>query len=116
MTAKIPDVGAGVASGTLLGKKEGCGREEEVVQIGQQTRKVTDGVSVICPNNRKWLTFVGQDDVGWQHVSDGMQDVLMNELHLSNDPHSVATFSNLFGEEGCMDPVFVDREVPSETR
>ena len=33
----------------------------KVVQISQQTRKVTGGVSVICPNYRKRLTFVGQD-------------------------------------------------------
>ena len=34
-----------------------------VVQISQQGREVPDGVSVICPNNRKRLTFVGQDAV-----------------------------------------------------
>jgi hypothetical protein len=37
-----------------------------VVQVSHQQRKVTDGVSVICPNNRKRLTFVGQDAVGRQ--------------------------------------------------
>ena len=41
----------------------------KVVQISQQTRKVTDGVSVINPNNRKSLTFVGEDVFSRQCVS-----------------------------------------------
>ena len=31
-----------------------------VVQVSQQQRKVADGVSVICPNNRKRLTLLGK--------------------------------------------------------
>jgi hypothetical protein len=42
-----------------------------VVQISQQTRKITDRVSVICPHCRERLTFVGQDAVGWQHARPG---------------------------------------------
>jgi hypothetical protein len=42
----------------------------KVVQISQQTRKVAGGVSVICPNNRKRLTFVGQ------HARHGRQNAL----------------------------------------
>ena len=51
-----------------------------VVQISQQRRKVTDGVSVICPNNRKRLTFVGQDAVGRQRARHGRQNALMKAL------------------------------------
>ena len=42
-----------------------------VVQISQERRKVTDGVSVIFRNNRKRLTFVGQDTVVRQRVRFG---------------------------------------------
>jgi hypothetical protein len=34
-----------------------------IFQVSQQTRKITDRVSVICPHNRKGLTFVGQGAV-----------------------------------------------------
>ncbi len=35
-------------------------RRMMVVQVSQQTRKIADRVSVICPHYRKRLTFVGQ--------------------------------------------------------
>ena len=85
---KIPTVRAGSAAETSRGKRGDCWREEgdgreegvatpleslrvillvvdlKVVQISQETRQVTDGVSkgvsVILPNNRKGMTFVGQ--------------------------------------------------------
>jgi hypothetical protein len=76
--------------------------DHKVVQISQQTRQVTDGVSVIRPNNRKRLTFVGQDAVAWHIARHGLQDALMYALHLSNGPHSIETLSNIFDEEGCI--------------
>jgi hypothetical protein len=85
---KIPTVREGSAAETSRGKRGDCWREEgdgreegvatpleslrvlllvvdlKVVQISQETRQVTDGVSkgvsVILPNNRKGMTFVGQ--------------------------------------------------------
>jgi hypothetical protein len=85
---KIPTVRTGSAAETSRGKRGDCWREEgdgreegvatpleslrvlllvvdlKVVQISQETRQVTDGVSkgvsVILPNNRKGMTFVGQ--------------------------------------------------------
>jgi hypothetical protein len=74
----------------------------KVVQTSQQTRQVTDGVSVILPNNRKGLTFVGQDAVAEHIARHGLLDALMNALHLSNVPHSRETFSNIFSEAGCI--------------
>ena len=72
------------------------------VQISQQRRQVTGGVSVILPNNRKGLTFIWQNAVDRHVARHGLLDALMNALHLSNVPHSRETFSNIFSEEGCI--------------
>jgi hypothetical protein len=74
----------------------------EVVQISQQRRKVTDGVSVIGTNNRKGLTFVGQDAVGRQHARHGGQGALMTALHSSGRPYTIALISNLLLDEGII--------------
>ena len=72
----------------------------KVVHVGQQTRKVTDRVSVVCPNNRKRLTFVGQDVVGCQYAHHGRQNALMKALHSSGRPYTVVMIGNLFIDEG----------------
>ena len=61
----------------------------KVVQKSQQRRKVTDTVSVVSPNNRKRLTFVGQDAVGWQRARPGRRNVLMKTLHSSGRPYTI---------------------------
>jgi hypothetical protein len=71
----------------------------KVVHVGQQTRKVTDRVSVICPNNRKRLTFVGQDAVGWQHAQHGRQNALMQALNLASCPDTILVRSDLFVDQ-----------------
>ena len=72
------------------------------VQVSQQQRKVTDGVSVICPNNRKRLTFVGQDVVGRECECSGGQNALMKALHSSGRPDTIAVGSNLLLDEGSI--------------
>ena len=89
-----PVVGDLVASAVFLGCK--------VVQISQQRRKVTDGVSVICPNNRERLTFVGQDAVGRQRARHGRLNALMKALHSSGRPYTIALISNLLLDEGSI--------------
>ena len=73
-----------------------------IVQISQQARKVADAVSVICPNNRKGPTFVGQDAVGGHIARHGLQNALMKALHSSSCPYTVETISNFFVEEGSI--------------
>jgi hypothetical protein len=71
-----------------------------VVQISQQTRKITDRVGVICPHYRERLTFVGQDAVGWQHARPGRPNALMKALHCSSCPYVIFLISNLITKEG----------------
>jgi hypothetical protein len=71
-----------------------------VVQITQQRRKVTDGVSVISPNNRKNLTFVGQDVVVRERTCHGRQNVLMKTLYSSGRPYTITLIRNLLLNEG----------------
>jgi hypothetical protein len=70
-----------------------------VVPISQQTRKITDRVSVICPHNRKGLTFVEQDAVGWQHARHGRQNELIKALHCSSCPYTIFLISLLLIDE-----------------
>ena len=118
MTTKIPAVEAGA----LLGGRGWCGRVEEdgreegvavplpscvcfvavarkVVYVSQQTRKFTDGVSVICPNNRKRRTFVGRDVVGWDPVQHGRHNDLVLTLNLDRCPDTFFLGSDLLVDE-----------------
>ena len=75
----------------------------KVVYISQQTvaRKVADRASVVCPNNRQRLTFVGQDAVGWQqHAQHGVPNALMKTLYLARCPDTIFVRSHLFVDEG----------------
>ena len=71
----------------------------KIVYVSQQTRKVADRVSVICPNNRKGLTFVGRDAVGWDHARHGRQNALILALDLTRCPDTLFIGSNLYVEE-----------------
>ena len=71
-----------------------------VVQVSQQTRKITDRVGVICPHNGKGLTFVGQDAVGWQRARHGRQNALIEALHCSRCPYIIFLGSNILVNEG----------------
>ena len=71
-----------------------------VVHVSQQRRKIADGVSVICPNNRKRLTFVGQDAVRRQSAHSRRQYALMEALNNAGRPHPILVISNHCVDEG----------------
>ena len=71
-----------------------------VGQISKQTRKIIDRVSVICPHNRKGLTFVGQDTVDEQRPRHGELNALKEALHFPSCPYTIFFSSNLSVDEG----------------
>ena len=71
-----------------------------VVHVSQQRRKVADGVSDICPNNKKRQTFFGQGAVRRQSACSRRQYVFMETLNNDSRPHPILVIINLCVDEG----------------
>ena len=71
-----------------------------VVHVSQQRRKVADGVSDICPNNKKRQTFVGQGAVRRQSTRSRRQYAFMETLNNDSRPHPILVIINLCVDEG----------------